>query len=391
MRLLLVLLALAAARSAGASEIALYRPMLADLRESLMRGGVHSMTQDIRYGSDILDSTSSGGWIEDQRGVGWSLAGGRILRTPPWENAFGRRGPWRRYQLTASGMLLTTFERFGAQYVTVTDFQFGAGTEARWTGPAEDDAAWSSGAFDRPVVTTRTGFYHRSSHTGDEYLAQGHFGRNQFGPGLFAHPPIKRVKLSYELIQQLVAVEWSPTRGASTWRAYAGGEWKLGTMGRSPWNLRSPAAQLGLEFRSAGNRGPLGPDPFSTALNRVVGGERFAFTWFAAVDLKLAKPFNFAGVDNPHGETEVWTPHLWSEGVHGREFRRYAGSWHAMAGVGLWNRARRSVERGGRLLAGETAITLQWYRGYSPHGTFLDMRRRDHPRWHVVPAVTTTF
>lgn len=375
--------------AATADEAMLYRPMLADLNESVARGGVFSVEQDLRYGTDILDSTSTGGWLEDQRGVGWNVSAGRIFRAPAWERALGWRGPWRRYQLTASGLIRSSFERFQAQHINVNDYQFGAGAEAQWTG------AWveprRSGAFDRPVVTTRTAFYHRSAHTGDEYIAQGRFGNNQNGPGLLPRPPVRRLKLSYEVVQQWIALEWSPNRGGSSWRGYAGGEWKLGTMGREPWNLRSPAAQVGLEFRSAGNRDALGGDPLSAMLGRIVGRDRLGFTWLAAVDLRLARPFDFASVDNPNGDGEVWTPHLWSEGTFGREFRRYAGSWHGMVGLSLWNRERRTVSQGGALVGPETAITLEWSRGYSARGTFLDQRREEHPRWYVVPAITTTF
>jgi hypothetical protein len=384
---------IACAAAARADEAILYRPMMADLNESLIHVKVSSVTQDFRYGVDITDSTSVGGWRTGQSGVGWDVAAGKTFRTPSWRKAFGWAGPWKRYQLTGSALIRSNFERIEAQYINVNDFQFGGGFEAQWSG-AGDDARGAT-SFDHPVLTTRTSFYHRSSHTGDEYVAQGNFGDNQSGPqagtGLFPDPPVKRAVLSYEVIQQLFALEWSPLHGESSWRGYAGGEWKLGTMGRRPWNYHSPAAQLGLEFRSAGNRPDLGPDPLSGAINRVLRDDRTAFAWFAAADLRLAKPFNFASIDNPDGDAEVWTPNLWSVGAYGREFRNYAGSWHAMAGVSLWNPERRSASRGGRLAGPETAITLEWYHGYSPHGTFMDMRRSDHPRWYVVPSITTTF
>lgn len=382
-----VLASAAPAAADGDGEAVVHRPMIADLHESLIRTRVFSVTQDLRYGSDITDSASTGGWLEDQRGVGWEIGAGKIFRSPAWTTAFGRRGPWRRYQLTASATLRSSFERYGASYLNVSDYQYGGGLEAQWSGAVPE----GDGAFDRPVVTTRTALYHRSSHVADEYVAQGAFGRNQSGAGLLPVPPVKRTRLSHEVVVQHLAVEWSPRRGAATWRAYAGGEWKLGAMGRNPWNLRSPAAQLGLELRSAGNRAALGADPLSAALNRLVGEDRFAFTWIGAVDLRLARPFDFASLDNPAGDGEVWTPHLWSKGVYGREFRRYAGSWHALAGVSLWNRGRRSAERGGRMVGPEAVVGLEWYRGYSPRGTFLDMRRRDHPRWLVVPSITLTL
>lgn len=376
------------AATGWADEGPLFRPALADPRESQIRVRVFSVTQDLRFGTDVADSASLPGWMEDQRGVGWGMSAGRHFRTPPWRRVFGARGPWRRYQLIASGLVRSNFERYGTAYLNVNDFQFGGGVEAEWTGPAAD--AWTSGAFDRPVVTTRTALQHRSAHHSDEYVSQGDFGANRTGLGL-PNPPVRRTALSYEVLHQVVALEWSPTHGASTWRGIAGAEWKLGAMGRRPWNYRSPAYQLGLEFRSAGNRAELGGDPITAVINRWFGEERFGLSWVAAADLRLEKPFDFASLDNPAGNGEVWTPTLWSDGTHGREFRRYAGSWHGLAGLSIWSRARRSVADGGRMVGMESTLALEWFRGYSPHGTFLDMRRREHPRWQVVPSLTLAF
>jgi hypothetical protein len=87
----------------------------------------------------------------------------------------------------------------------------------------------------------------------------------------------------------------------------------------------------------------------------------------------------------------VWTPSLWSAGLYGREFEHYAGSWHGMAGLALFNPRSRNAALGGRRVGNETWLTLDWYQGYSYHGPFLDSRRYDHPRWYIVPGLTMHF
>jgi hypothetical protein len=43
------------------------------------------------------------------------------------------------------------------------------------------------------------------------------------------------------------------------------------------------------------------------------------------------------------------------------------------------------------LTGSEWLVSLEWYRGYSFSGQFLDERARFHPRWYVVPSVTARF
>jgi hypothetical protein len=325
--------------------------------------------------------------------VSFDVGGGRLFRAPAWERAFGWRGPWRAYALHASALASTNLDRVGDQLVTVADYQFGGGLEVQWTG--QGDARDGAAGFARPVLTTRTAILHRSSHVGDEYVSQLAFASNLRDDGAprtsLTAAPVRGTAVSYEVLHHLFALEWAPTGGGSSMRAYAGGELKVGISDRKPWRLKSPSGQLGLEWRSAGNLADPGPDPVTGTVNRALGRESFGLAWFAALDLRLAKPFNFAGCDNPDGCSEVWTPTLWTRCLSGREFGAYAGTWRGMVGVTLFDPAVRRVARGGRRLAPETAITLEWSRGYSWHGQFLDSRRRDHPRWYVVPGVTMQF
>ena len=379
-------------RAAASPDPILFRPMLADPHESAIHLQVASFTQDFRYGSDITDSLSHGGWQEGVSGVTFDLGGGKIFRGPVWRGLPGFSPPWKRYQLTASALATANLDRIQAQFVTVADYQFGGGIEIQWSG--EGDEARGVTTFERPVLTTRTALVHRSSHVGDEYVGQSDFGRNQTGPGeglgLSVHPPVKRTVLSYEALQQIASLEWS-AGGGSTLRAYAGGEFKVGISGLKPHGFRSPIATMGTEFRSAGARADIAPDPLSRLVNRWLGRDALANSWFAAIHLTLARPFNFARSDNPYGDEEVWTPSLWTPSLYGREFRHYAASWHAMAGLALHDPNERNVNSGGRLTGPETVLTLNWYQGYSVHGPFLDSRRREHPRWYIVPGVTMHF
>lgn len=387
---LVVLAALLATAPVAAAPPLLFRPALADPRESLVHVRVSSFTQDFRYGTDVLDSTSSGGWDRGVRGVSFDVGGGRVFRAPAWERLFGRRGPWRAYQVHVSALVSTNLDRVGDQLVTVADYQFGGGVEVQWTGDggARDGVV----SFDRPVVTTRTALLHRSSHVGDEYVSQLAFASDLNDAGaprtVLTAAPVRATTLSYEVLHHLFALEWAPARGAATVRAYAGGEVKVGISDRKPWRFKSPAAQLGLEWRSAGNARDPGGDPLTGALNRVLGRQALGLAWFGAVDLRLAKPFNFAGCDNPDGCDEAWIPTLTTRCLAGREFGAWAGTWRGLAGVTLFEPAARRRSGGGRLVVPEAALTLEFSRGYSWHGPFLDSRRRDHPRWYLVPGIT---
>ncbi len=368
----------------------LFRPLLEDPDEPLVHLRVQAVTQDLRFGSDVTDSTTRGGWEEDVDGMTFDVAGGHVFRAPVWTGVAGRSGPWKRYQFTASGLVRSSFDRIRARFVVVTDYRFGGALEVQWSG--EGDAGRGVTSFRTPVLTTRTGLSHRSAHVGDEVIGQARFGRNQTGleGELSAHPPVKRTALSYETIEQIASLEFA-LGGAPTLRLVAGGEWKVGISGRQPWRFRSPAALAGVEWRSAGDRESVAPDPVSRALNRMLGSERLATSWYAGAEVRLARPFNFAGADNPNGDEEVWTPSLWTPNLYGREFRNYAATWYGRVGVTIHAPDARDASRGGRKAGPETVLALEWAHGYSDHGPFLDQRRRTHPRWYVVPGVTLHF
>ncbi len=387
----------AAALAAAAHAAALFRPLTADPREALSRWRMVSYTEDWRYGSDITDSTSHGGVERDRTGIIWEAAGATTFRWQPLRRLFGVAPPWAAWQFSVPVGVFAQFDNTGS--LLNTDFQFGGAFDVQWNGRPPD--AEAERLLERPVVTSRLAVFHRSSHLGDEYLSQSRFGHNRdidpvAGSG-FDHPPVKRFNLTYEAVDGIMSVEWSPRWDdhGSIARAYGGGEsrlalprsWRVGEL--HPANFRSPAWRAGAEFRTSANAA----DPHDGWLTRALDGlarqPRFETGWYGAVDLRLAKPYNFAAGDNPGGETEAWTPRLWTDAPYGREFRHYAGSWHAMLGATLWPRS--ASEHGAPLAGREWLVSLEWYRGYSPDGQFLDQRLRWHPRWYVVPSVTARF
>lgn len=391
---LVLLLSCAGVRIAAAAAPELFRPLLADPRESVIHLGVSSFRQDFRYGTDVTDSTSIAGWIHDVHGVGFDVGGGKVFHLPACERMFGWRGPWRAYQLQASALTSSSFDRIQSQFVTVADYQFGGAIAIQWTGAG--DAERGATRFDAPVLTSRTAILHRSSHLGDEYLGQANFGRNQTGPGagvgLFAHPPIKRTVISYEVVEHVFSLEAAPGPGhRASVRLYAGGEWKAEISRRKPRGLDSAVGHAGFEWRSLGNVADPPPSPLTAWIDRLFGGNKLHSGWIAAVDLRLARPFDFAGCDNPDGAGEVWTPSLWTPCECGHELRRYAGTWQGLAGVTLFAPRARAAGAGGVLTAGETVLALEWSQGYSWRGPFLDSRRAAHPRWGVVPTLITHF
>jgi len=192
-------------------------------------------------------------------------------------------------------------------------------------------------------------------------------------------------------------VERAGADARATLRAYAGGACKLALPrrwhvgGLTPRNYRSPTAHAGLELRSSGQSELPTDDLPSRLLNAVARSKTFDSEWFAAIDVRLAKPYNFASADNPAGETEAWTPHLWTASPYGREFRHYAGSWHAMLGTAIRRRATSTGAPLGRPPGPEWIVALEWYRGYTPDGQLQDQRLRYRPRDYVVPSVTAHF
>ncbi len=392
---------------------AVFRPLAADPRESLSRWRIVTSVEDWRYGTDITDSTSRGGVVEDRERIMWEGAGGHTFRWHPWRFAPGSPVPWSVAQIGVPAAVFATFDNSGS--LLNTDFQFGLALDLQWgdsdiTGgtaasvptSAPGVAARSPNArpFDRAVVTSRLTVYHRSSHLGDEYLALSRFGRNQDGhvraEALFDHPPVKRVDLTYEAVNGIASVEWAPRKHREgVARVYAGAETKLvfpaslqiGAL--RPHNFRAPSFRFGAEYRAAGNGGDPHDGWVTRTVNRVVGTPWIESSWFAAADLRLAKPYNFASGDNPAGEIEAWTPRLWTEPPYGREYRRYAGSWHAMLGAVVW--PSRASQAPTPVPGPEWLISLEWYRGYSFNGQFLDQQTRWRPRWYVVPSVTARF
>lgn len=382
---------------------AVFRPLIADPRENLSRWRIVTSVEDWRYGTDITDSTSRGGYVEDRERIVWEGAAGHTFRWRPWHFAPGSPVPWSVAQISVPAAIFSTFDNSGS--LLNTDFQFGVAMDFQWgedrtltTSPG--GSANAPRPFDRPVLTSRLTVYHRSSHLGDEYLALSRFGRNQNGhvraEALFDHPPVKRVDLTFEAVNGLVSYEWAPrwNRGGVA-RVYGGAETKLvfpaslqiGAL--RPHNFRAPSFRVGAEYRVAGNEADPHDGWVTRTVNGLVRAPWIESSWFAAADLRLAKPYNFASGDNPLGESEVWTPRLWTDTPYGREYRSYAGSWHAMLGAVVW--PTRETPSRTPLAGSEWLISLEWYHGYSFNGQFLDQPSRWRPRWYVVPSVTARF
>jgi hypothetical protein len=383
-----------AAAHTGGGRIQLFRPLTADPRENQFRMVFSDYTENWRYGTDIADSTSQGGF-EERTGTRWDVAIGATPRLAPMRRIFGWKGPWHRYQL---GLPAGVFARFdnGTKELINSDYQFGAALDMVWSGRWSDTTGVAS--FDRPVVASRLSVYHRSTHLGDEYLSFGDFGDNQAGHpdegGLFPHPPVKRVDLTYEAVRGILSTEWAPAfvnSGRSTIRVYGGGELKWAIRPRTPASFSSPIAQAGLELRTAGNQDDPSDGWLTKLVNAPFGRPVFETEWLVAFDWKLARPYDFASCDNPDGGGETWTPHLWTDCRHGHEFAAYAGSWHGMVGLSLVSGAGRRVADGGRRQGSEILIALEWYHGYSPDGQFLDQRLESRPLAYVLPGITIHF
>ena len=255
----------------------LFRPLLADPRENVFRTKHVRYTEDWRYGTDITDSTSTGGVVRDRTGVYWDVGIGETYRLRPSKRIFGREGwPWIRYQLGLPIGVFANLDRWGGELIN-TDYQFGGSIDLLWTGEYDDRLGIRS--FDRPVVTSRSMIYHRSTHLGDEYLSFGRFGRNQDEhpdeSALFEHPPVKRVDLRYEAFRSILSAEWAPSfwnAGRSTIRGYAGGEIKFPISAIVPENFTSPIGELGLEIRSAANQDDPADGFVTRALNALFLG-----------------------------------------------------------------------------------------------------------------------
>ena len=393
---LAVAFALAAAAPARA-DLRLFRPITADPRENQTRWHRYEYVEDWRYGTDIGDSTSQGGVEQDVHGLGWEVSGGEKFRWRPLERIGPWRGPWKRYQLAALAGMFAQFD--GGGVLMNADYQYGFGADMLWRG--DYDPARGIVGFSRTVITSRLTVSHQSSHLGDEYLVYGDYGANRSAQPppttLFDRPPVKRAELAYEKITALLSAERAIGPGGATLRGYGGGEFKLrfperwGVGGTLPTRMISPAWRVGLELRSAGDASDP-PDGMTTrALTWLLRDHAVETEWFGALDVRIAKPFQFAASDNPDGETEVWTPYLWTLGQNGHEYRHAAASWHGMVGLCVAPGAKRVEALGGGRMGPEWIVALEWYRGYSPNGQFLDQRLRYRPRWGVVPSVTAHF
>jgi hypothetical protein len=361
-----------AERAFAGTENLIFRPLTADPREDQFRLKFVRFTENWRYGTDVTDSTSVGGY-EERTGVSWDVGIGGPLRMDP------TRGPrWlgKLWQITVPASIHATFDRIGADLINV-DYQFGGGLDVVWRGNCGEESGVQG--LREPLLSTHLLVFHRSTHLGDEYITQGDFGRNQGGSpsegDLFHHPPVKRVNVSFEAVRFIGSLEWPLRKGRNaTMRVYGGGEWKVGLVRPvHPRNFNSPIGQAGLEFRSAGAaEHPKAGWPIAW-INRFASGTPLVGEWLAGVDMKLARPFNFASCDNPSGDTEVWTPNLWSECASGREFHSYAAAWHGVAGYTIYLNSRRNMGvSGAGMIAPEFIVGFEFYSGYSPNGQALD-------------------
>lgn len=364
----------------------IFRPLTADPREDQFRLKFVRYHENWRFGTDITDSTSVGGF-EKRTGVSWDVGIGGPLRMDP---THGRGWLGKLWQFTLPASIHATFDRVGSDLVNV-DYQFGAGLDVVWSGDCGEEEGVRG--LREPLLSTHLAFYHRSTHLGDEYLTLGDFGANQNGhpaqDDLFHHPPVKRVNVSFESARFIASLEWPLWAGRdATARVYGGGEWKVAVARRlQPRNFNSPIGEAGMEFRSAGAAERPGAGWPIAWINRIATGDPLVGEWIAGIDLKLARPFNFASCDNPDGDTERWTPHLWSTCPYGREFKSYAASWHGVAGYTVYLKSRRHVGgQGAGMIAPELIVGLEVYTGYSPNGQALDQ-----PLRYWGPAVIAHF
>ena len=82
---------------------------------------------------------------------------------------------------------------------------------------------------------------------------------------------------------------------------------------------------------------------------------------------------------------------LWTAAPYGREYRHYAGSWHAMIGAVIQHRTSVTGAPQARPVGPEWIVGLEWYRGYAPDGQLLDQRLSYRPRGYLVPSITAYF
>ena len=143
---LAALLALAAPGGAPAAEAARRassgrsRPIRAS---SQSRWRQAHYTEDWRWGTDITDSTSRGGWDRGREGKRWDISGGETLRWKPLRRLLGWRGPWQRYQLgiPVGATRCSTAPRRAIN----ADYQFGGSLDLLWRGRWDDASGIAAG------------------------------------------------------------------------------------------------------------------------------------------------------------------------------------------------------------------------------------------------------
>ena len=109
---------------------AIFRPLVADPRESLSRWRIVTSVEDWRYGTDITDSTSRGGYVQDRERIVWEGAAGHTFRGRPWHFASGSPVPWSVVQIGVPAAIFSTFDNSGS--LLNTDFQFGVAMNFQW-------------------------------------------------------------------------------------------------------------------------------------------------------------------------------------------------------------------------------------------------------------------
>src|SRR5262245_13184883 len=116
----------------AAQNVRLFRPLTADPRECQSRWRMSHGTEDWRYGTDVTDSTSQGGVVEDREKLNWEAAAAQVFLWKPLERVGTWRGPWVCYQV---GIPAGVFSRFdGAGILVNTDYQWGGSVDVLWTG-----------------------------------------------------------------------------------------------------------------------------------------------------------------------------------------------------------------------------------------------------------------
>src|SRR5262245_61850718 len=76
----------------GSGGVRLFRPLTADPRENQTRWRMGEFTEDWRFGTDVTDSTSQGGYENSRTGVAWEVSAGEVFRWQPLKKFLGWQG-----------------------------------------------------------------------------------------------------------------------------------------------------------------------------------------------------------------------------------------------------------------------------------------------------------